>query len=246
NSSVKTAALDLLMAAYQQTGNAQKVQDTANRLLQADPNFVRALALLTFLNKQQAEGGCQPCVEKTRDYAQRGLESLPKMPRPEGLSEDQYVAQYKQYRTIFEGALGFAALQAKDYPTAQQYLTRAVQANPTDFASVYQLGIAYLEQKPLNTLGFWYIARAANLAPTPQAKQQVADGYGKPKYRYFHGDVDGWDQIMASVGSATAPPAGFTVAPAPSPAEQVERMMRGKQVKDMSLDDIALVLQYGS
>jgi tetratricopeptide (TPR) repeat protein len=247
NSVVKIDALDLLIAAYQQAGNAAKMQEAAQRLLQADPNSIRALALLTYFSRAAASAGQgQQFVEKTREYAQRGLEALPKMPRPEGMDEQQYTQLAIGARTVFEGGLGFAALQSKDYPTAQQYLTRAVKAQPNDLENIYQLGLAYLEQNPPNPIGFWYVARAANLAQDPNQKTAIADRYGKAKYRRYHGDVDGWDQIMASAANATAPPPGFSVAPAPSPAEQVAKMMQGKQVKDMSLDEIQLVLTYGN
>ena len=45
---MKDDALELLMAAYQQAGDAQKTLDAATRVLQADPNNVRALALLAY------------------------------------------------------------------------------------------------------------------------------------------------------------------------------------------------------
>src|SRR6266481_5933411 len=46
NSVVKKDALEVLMGAYQQTGNQAKTGETAERLLQVDPNNMRALALL--------------------------------------------------------------------------------------------------------------------------------------------------------------------------------------------------------
>src|SRR5215469_17344566 len=48
NSVMKEDALVTLMAAYQQAGNAQKMVDAATRLVQADPNNVKALAILTY------------------------------------------------------------------------------------------------------------------------------------------------------------------------------------------------------
>jgi len=51
NSVVKQSALELLMGTYQQANNPQKMQDAAQRLLQSDPNNLRALALLTFTNR---------------------------------------------------------------------------------------------------------------------------------------------------------------------------------------------------
>src|SRR5208337_5548588 len=54
NSVMKEDALEQLMAAYQGAGDAQKTIDTANRVLQANPNNVRALALLAYNSRAAA------------------------------------------------------------------------------------------------------------------------------------------------------------------------------------------------
>ena len=60
NSVMKEDGLEQLMAAYQQAGDAQKTIDTANRILQVNPNNVRALALLAYNYAQHAlQGGPQ-------------------------------------------------------------------------------------------------------------------------------------------------------------------------------------------
>src|SRR5580658_10244210 len=48
NSVMKEDALEILMGAYQQTSNPAKAIEAANRLLAANPNNVRALALLAY------------------------------------------------------------------------------------------------------------------------------------------------------------------------------------------------------
>ena len=48
NSVMKEDALVTLMGAYQQAGNAAKTVDTASRVLQVNPNNIRALALLAY------------------------------------------------------------------------------------------------------------------------------------------------------------------------------------------------------
>ncbi|HLK32544.1 MAG TPA: hypothetical protein VKT29_05600, partial [Terriglobales bacterium] len=60
NSVMKTDALELLMAAYEQGGNTAKMQETADRLLQADPNNLRALALQAYSHRRQAEANQNP------------------------------------------------------------------------------------------------------------------------------------------------------------------------------------------
>ena len=57
NSVMKEDALEVLMAAYQQAGDAQKTIDAANRVLQVDPNNIRALALLAYNYRAAALAG---------------------------------------------------------------------------------------------------------------------------------------------------------------------------------------------
>ena len=63
---MKTTALELLMATYQQTGNQAKVVDTAKRVLTADACNLRALALLTFLARQGVASGTESAAEFVR------------------------------------------------------------------------------------------------------------------------------------------------------------------------------------
>src|SRR5580700_2860897 len=60
NSVMKEDALELLMGTYQQKGDAAKMGDTAQRLLQLNPNNVRALALLAYSKRVAAQGGQNP------------------------------------------------------------------------------------------------------------------------------------------------------------------------------------------
>jgi TolA-binding protein len=57
---VREDGMETLMAAYQQAGNQPKVEDTANRLLQLNPNNLRALALKAYLDRAKAEGNVEP------------------------------------------------------------------------------------------------------------------------------------------------------------------------------------------
>src|SRR6266403_3907781 len=48
NSVMKEDALEILMGTYQQKGDPNKMGDTAQRLLQLNPNNVKALAIITY------------------------------------------------------------------------------------------------------------------------------------------------------------------------------------------------------
>jgi len=56
NSVMKEDALELLMIAYQQTNNSAKMFDTAQKVLQANPCNIRALALVAYSKQAMATG----------------------------------------------------------------------------------------------------------------------------------------------------------------------------------------------
>jgi hypothetical protein len=248
NSVVKVSALELLMATYSQLGNSQKVTDSATRLLQVDPSNLRALALLTYNYRQQAESGgpnAAQALQQAAQYGLKGMQALESAPKPAELSPADWEKLKAQTRPIFAGAAGMAALQQKDYPTAQKYLASAVQGQPNDLRNVYPLALAYLQQKPADVRGLWYIARSVNLAQGTAAQSQIA-AYGKSAYTKYHGGSDGWDQLVAQAKSAPDPPPDFSIKPAPTPAEQAATLANSKPVEQMSFDEFQLILTSGN
>ncbi len=253
NSVMKEDALVSLMGAYQQAGNAQKTVDTANRVLQANPNNIRALALLAYYYRNMAsQGGADAAknVDLTMQYGQKGLDALPNTPKPEGMSDADFTKFHNELGAIFEGAVGFGALQKKDLPTAQKDLRSAVEhESAPNIADIYPLATADLEAKPMNPEGFWFIVKASQLAQGA-GQQQILD-YGRKKYVRYHGSEDGWADIVKQAQSSTGvmPPAGFTVAaapPPPSPAEQAADLVKSKDPKTMSFAEWQLVLSSGN
>src|SRR5690348_13753245 len=89
NSVMKKDALELLMAAYEQTGNTAKMQETADRLLQADPNNLRALALQAYSHRRQAEANQNPQqnLAAAAQYGEKGLQALSSATKPDGMSD---------------------------------------------------------------------------------------------------------------------------------------------------------------
>ena len=249
NSAYKEDALEQLMTAYQQAGETAKMVDAAKQLLQVNPNNVRALALLAYIARASAgqPGALQQSITDARTYGEKGLQALNVMPCPEGASPADVEKLKKQTSVIFQGAVGFSALQAKDYPAAQQAFQAAVNQEPPtpqdSLQDVYSLALAYLEPKPSNPQGLWYIARAVALS---NGNAQIAN-YGKSKYIKYHGGDDGWDQLLTQAKSAAsnAPPQTFAVAPAPSPAEQAAKLANTVDPKKMDFGQWELVLSAG-
>src|SRR5579862_7897596 len=109
NSVMKEDALELLMGTYQQTNNAPKVIDTANRLLTANPDNARALVLIAY-NERASQKWAD-----AEQHAQRGLDAVAKMTKPDGASDADFQKQKTSFTALLNGIAGFSALQLKDY-----------------------------------------------------------------------------------------------------------------------------------
>jgi len=251
NSVMKEDALVSLMGAYQQAGDAQKMVDAANRALQVNPNNVRALALLTYYYR--ASTTAQNLAQNlglVQKYAQQGEQALTNLSKPEGMSDADFTKFHNEVSAIFEGGLGFVALQKKDNPGAAKDFRTAVseESQPT-IADVYPLAQADLEAKPMNPEGFWFIVKASQMAQG-DGQQQILE-YGRKKYIRYHGKEDGWTDLVAQAkaSSSIMPPAGFAVVaapPPPSPAEQAADLVKSKDPKQMSFAEWELVLSSGN
>ena len=250
NSVMKEDALEILMGTYQQKGDAQKMGDTAQRLLQLNPNNVRSLALLAYGRRIDAQGGKDPQknLADAEQYGQKGEAALQSFAKPEGMSDTDYANLKKQMDGIFNAAIGVAALQKKDFPTATKSLRVAVEATPTDFSIVYPLALAYLQSTPPDVVnGSWFAARAASIAPA-QMQPQI-EKYGKSQYTKYHGSDQGWTDVMAQAKASTTglPPTGWSITQyvPPTPAEQAADLVKTKKVEEMSFAEWELVLTEG-
>jgi len=250
NSVMKEDGLELLMVAYQQANNQAKMLDIAQRILQVNPNNLRALALLSYIKRAQAEANQDPQknLADGAQFAEHGLQALQTAPKPDGMSDADFTKMKAQMSAIFNGTSGMAALQAKNFPQAQQRLRAAVEADPNDLRNVYPLALADLTGTPPNPVdGLFFIARAANLAAGSAGHAQITS-YGKNQYTKYHGSEEGWTDLLAQAKANPLPPAGFTVKQyvPPTPAEQAADLVKSKAPKDMSFAECELVLSSGA
>lgn len=245
NSVMKEDALELLMGTYQQANNQAKVMEAANRLLAANPNNVRALVLLAY-NERAGQKWAD-----AKQHAEKGLQALPNMPKPDGATDADFGKQKTQMAGLLNSVAGFSALQLKDFPSAQKYLRTAVEADPANVENVYPLALAYLTGTPEDDVnGLFFIARASNLVADPAGKAQIVK-FGHSKYLKYHGAEDGWNELLAQTATATLPPAGFTITQyvPPTPAQQAHDLVKDKSpddIKKLSFAEWELVLSAGA
>lgn len=249
NSVMKVDALELLMGAYQQANNQAKMMETAQRLLTADPNNLRALALCAYTKRADAERNVNPQQSLTEgaQCADRGLQALKTAPKPEGMADADFDKMKNQMAGIFHGVSGIAALQGKNYAAAQEQLRAAVQLEPADLRNVYPLALAYLTAAPPDSInGLFFIARAGNLAAGSPGQAQI-QAYGKSQYTKYHGSDQGWAELLATTKTTTLPPDGFTITKyvPPTPAEQCTEILAKNAPTKLSFAEWELCLSAG-
>jgi hypothetical protein len=248
---VKTDMLEQLMAAYQASGDLNKTVDAAGRLLQVDPNNLRALALTVYIKKAQAAqnpAGAQPLLDDAAALAQRGLAAT----KPAATSQADFDKLKKATTPIFHSAIAADDAGKKDYKGAvAEYRAELESVTPEQTTAgpslmdTYQMGTAYISMDPKDLLnGIWYLARAAAYAPEP-AKTQI-DNQAKYWYNRYHGGTDGYEQVQALAKTSIFPTADFKITPAPSPQDVVAKIVaETPDLKTLALSDKEFILANG-
>jgi hypothetical protein len=70
--------------------------------------------------------------------------------------------------------------------------------------------------------------------------------YAKNQYTRYHGGPEGFDELLAAAKTAPTIPAGFTVAPAPSAADQAADMLKKSTPEKLSFAEWQFILTSGN
>lgn len=214
---LKVDALEFVVWEYLRTHNDAHALAWAHPLADVDPGNAVALALLSQQSRDVVErGGMKP--QSLLTMASHGLDTLPQVRRPLGMSEADFTLLRRQVNAVLSGAAGTAELHLKDYPSARVYLHNAVAVNANSARDTYALALAELNGPGKNPQqGYWLLARAVNLSRgTPQGTA-IAQ-FARAQYVKDGGTSTDWSQFLASAkpgGSATQPVVMASINPPP-------------------------------
>jgi len=222
NSDFKEGAYIVEMQTYQQQQQMDKALDAAHKALQANPDSLDALKLLSFVFPFTYKGDAPDHDAKLSEAeanAKHGLEVVQKLQKPANVPEDQFNQAVKGLRDIFNGTVGFVDLQRKDYAGAITADKAAADDNPSDEYVFYRMGLAYLYSNPHDyDNGIWYLARAEELAKAAKDTNATEfESYLKKTYVGYHGNDQGLQDIETQAASSPNPPSGFKVAAMEAP-----------------------------
>ena len=248
---VKKTVLDDLVDTYQQMGKTDEVLSAASRLLQIDPNYMKAIYISAMLEKSQCmkTNDAQVCSDAGA-MAQKGLSA----PKPEGTSDADWKKLTDAVYPSFHSVLGVAAASKQDYKTAiQEYKTELMMYSPQQtttgqgLVDTLQLAEAYAKpgESRDEVQAVWFYARALNYFPANYKSQIEA----KLEYWYkrYHGGLDGLDAIKTAAAASLFKPDTVTVKPAPTPPEIVHNVLATTpDLTRLNLEDKEFILANGN
>ncbi len=139
-------ALGVAATSYQQAQNAPKMLEVANGLLAKDPNNLGMLLLLSdyYCDKTDQLG-------KAESYAKKAIAALDAAPKPEGVTDEQWVQQKGLQKGLALSSLGQVNIEKKNNAQALENLKAAAPLLKPDDGSYarnqYRLGFALLNLK---------------------------------------------------------------------------------------------------
>ena len=253
-SSVKGDVLQQLMVAYS-SFDPVKTLDAADRLLQVDPNNLRAITLEVYFRKASADqltdaSAKQAALDKAADFAQKGLAAT----KPKDMSDADFKTLQTNANPIFYSAIGTAALNKKDTATAITNFKQELAAVPVDqttkpgpiLQDTYFLGLAYLQSTPPDYVNCtFYVTRFTAYAPEPYKSQMAPTA--QYCYKKYHGNADGYDKVTTAATSNLNPPSDFTITPAPKASDIAHQTVAStSDLGTLALSDKEFILQNGT
>jgi len=248
---VKTLVLDTLIDTYQGLQEPDQTLSAASRLLQVEPNNMKAIFISTFIKKQQCgkTSDAQTCSDAAA-LASKGLQ----LTKPANVSDDEWKKQTAAAFPVFHSTIALDdAVGKKDYKDAQnEYKSELMlmtdeQTKTAGLQDELLLAQAYSAAGPGQNLPLacWFYARVWNFAPAAY-KAQI-----EPKleyyYKKFHGGLDGLDTLKQQAAASTFPPGTFVITPAKSPAEQIHDLIASTpDLSTLALADKETVLALGT
>jgi hypothetical protein len=250
-SGAKQVVLDQLVDAYQAARDQDGVLSSSQRLLQVDPNNLKAILYTVLIKKQQCAQTPpdQAACEDAAQMAQKGVG----LTKPASMQEEEWKKLTDAAMPIFHSAIAVADTVKKDFKDAQQQYTDELklysdeQSKTAGLNDTLLLAQAYAQPGSSQDLkqAVWFFARVWAFAPA-QYKAQI-----EPKleyyYKKYHGGLDGLDQIKQQAQTSVFPPATFNITPAKSPQEQIHDLISSTpDLSTLALADKETILALGS
>jgi hypothetical protein len=200
---LKIEALQLVVWEYLRARNFAQALTWAKSLEAAEKDNSLALAVISDHARNAGEAG-NSAAKQLLSQARQGLDALPRLQRPLGMSPADFAAMRQQAQAMLSGAAGWAQLQRKDYAGARGGLRQAVALDPDNAQNVYALALADLDGPNADLKeGYWYLAKAVNLSQATPQGAQIAQ-FARARYIKDGGSPVAWSQFLVATASPGA------------------------------------------
>ena len=253
---VKKSVLDLLLDVYYTPkaqggqGDNDKALSAASRLLQSDPNNLKAILYSVFIKKGQCAKtqDAQTCDDAAA-LARKGLLT----PKPADIADADWKKQTSGSYPVFHSAIAFDDAAAhKDFKgavdeyTAELMLYSDQQTQSLGLMDTFLLARVYTQPGAKDLVkAIWFYARVWNFVPAPSKpdiEKQLEYWYTK-----YHGNLTGLDDIKAKAALTTFPPGALVIAQAETPAQKIhDLIVSTPDLRVLNLGDKETVLAVGT
>jgi hypothetical protein len=252
---VKQAVLDELVNLYSNPLDPDKELSAATRMLQVDPNNLKALLYSVVVKKLQApRTNDQQAADDAAALAHKGLT----VPKPAGMSEDEWKTLTAAAYPLFHSAIALDDRMKKDFKSAIDEYKAELMLYPADqtkagpgLVDTLNLAEAYVNVNPKKpdpkdlVQAIWFYSRAWDYAPAaykPEIEKKLDYWYNR-----YHGGMDGLDAIKTQAQATEFPGGDVSVAPAKTPQEKIADIIKNTpDLKVLALSDKETILAYGS
>ncbi len=248
---VKTAVLDELINTYQKLQDPDKTLSAASRLLQVDPNNMKAIFISVFIKKAQCAktSDAQTCDDAAA-LAQKGLAAS----KPASVSDDDWNKQKAATAPVFHSTIALDdALSKKDFKAAQDEYIVELKGMTDDETKTQGLNDslllaqAYAQPGPAQNLPAAIYEYARVWAFAPQNYKAQIEPKLEYYYKKFHGNLDGLQDVKTQAQASALPPGNLKIDPAKTPAEQIHDLLASTtDLNTLALADKETVLALGS
>lgn len=209
----------LYLNTYQRLNRPADGFAAAKQILNDDPNNLRALSAEVY-DVFQLKPPSEDDLTTGQQAATKLLSDIDTLfgldKKPQGVSDADWNVHKHQMQVLAQNALGWIAMQRKDWTKAEAEFRKSLQFEPSAGQVSSWLGTVILAQKDPNKQvpALYEFARAISVdgagALDTGARKQLRD-YLEKAYTQYHGSNEGLDQLIAAAKSSALPPPDFRV-----------------------------------
>jgi hypothetical protein len=253
---VKGAVLDLLLELYSAPppnglADNDKTLSTATRILQLDPNNLRAILSAVYVKKGQCARtqDVQTCDDAAA-LSQKGLIA----PKPAAIADADWKSLTHLAYPLFHSTLALDdQVSKKDFKAAVAEYRAELMLYTDDESKVAGLNDTLLLAQAYTNPdvkdyvnAVWFYSRVVDFAPA--AYKVRIEPQLEQVYRRYHGSLDGLDAIKAQAAITTFPPGTYHPDPDKTPAEKIHIMLTDPTIKkdQLALSDKETIIAFGS